>query len=443
MQLNPKDKTKLDGISDAFGWRDGKVTGRGRHGALIQVNEAGGGFHCPSLNRNRSGVMMASYPPVIWARVLMAVAELPIAPAGEVQRAVVVMAAVPSARLYFAVLSLLSLGAFVLGVENRFTADGLFLVPPLVEWIPPLSAQEWDQAFAIHQQDPIFAACGGTETLSLFKILYWWEWLRRASLLMLTAGVAFGLYGACAWPRFRFVLPRLGGLTLLVVAYWPARAVVQFAVSGAGAVSSFNVGQYRHAVDVAFACAAVAGVLASAVAPPLPDAGAVSRRVDRTEWLWIGVILVDICFGALFAARNAAAVWPTWSGYEGHVLPPLAQLVSYSPWWLNFTFNPYTIQLVHRVLSGALWIAALWQLVSSMLHAGQTKRAVMRFGLISAQMLTGVATLVLGVPAALSIVHQVGAIFVLAASLAFLKSGQGIVSAGNSRLFAAQNRVRE
>ena len=57
----------------------------------------------------------------------------------------------------------LSLVAFVLGIDNRFTVDGIFNVPPNVDWLPPLSAQQWYQSFAQHQQDPVFAACGGSQ----------------------------------------------------------------------------------------------------------------------------------------------------------------------------------------------------------------------------------------------------------------------------------------
>jgi heme A synthase len=231
------------------------------------------------------------------------------------------------------------------------------------------------------------------------------------------------------WQKIRFVLPRLGGLALLVFVYWITRNVVELSAREIEALSSFNVGQYRHAIDVTFASAAAAAVLASAVVLPVPARAALLHRIHRIEWLWITVILVVICFGGLFTGRNAAAFWWTWPGYEGHVLPPLEELISYSPCWLNFTFNPYTIQLVHRSLSEALWIAALWQVVSSMLWAHHLKQAIVRFVLISVQMFSGVATLFLIAPAALSIVHQVGPIFMLAASLVFLKSSQGTVGA--------------
>src|SRR5262249_45206629 len=148
-----------------------------------------------------------------------------------------------------------------------------------------------------------------------------------------------------------------------------------------------------------------------------------SRADNRSEWLWVGFILLDICFGALFAARDAAATWTSWPGYEGHALPPLDRLLAYAPLWLNFTFNPYMIQFVHRTLSAGLWIAALWPLIFGRGRHVPTGLAVVRFVLITAQMLTGIATLWLGVPAALSLLHQVGSIALLTCSLVVLLGG--------------------
>src|SRR5258708_1207578 len=182
----------------------------------------------------------------------MAIAELPIASTGEIRAPAVVTATAPAVRLYFGALSLLNLAAFVFGVENRFISDGLIRVPPPVDWIPPLSAQEWFDAFAIHQRDPVFAACGGTESLALFQVLYWWEWLRRASLVALAASAAIGFYCACLWQRFRFVLPRLCGLALLVFAYWIARNVVELSTREIEALSEFHLGQYRRAINRTF-----------------------------------------------------------------------------------------------------------------------------------------------------------------------------------------------
>ena len=348
----------------------------------------------------------------------MAVTEYPIRITTEVQASAVHPAGVLAVRGYFLLLFVFGLGAFVLGVENRMTSGGLFNVPPRVDWMPPLSAQDWWVAFTLHQQDPVFSACGGTESLAEFKTLYWWEWWRRLSGLAVATTAALGLFSVSLGRRYRFVLPRMAGLGLAGLAYWSVRTLVDFAVAHVDAMATFNVGQYRHAVDVTFASAIVAGVLACAVVPPNPTSR--KRRVGggRLEWLWLGFVVLDIGFGALFAARDAAAAWTTWPGYQGRAFPPLDQLVSYAPVWLNFTFNQYTIQLVHRTLSAGLWIAALWQLFAPIGRAYPMNVAIARFVLITAQMATGIATLVLGVPATLSVVHQVGSICLLAFSFA-------------------------
>jgi heme A synthase len=100
--------------------------------------------------------------------------------------------------------------------------------------------------------------------------------------------------------------------------------------------------------------------------------------------------------------------------------------MSYAPVWLNFTFNQYTIQLVHRTLSAGLWIAALWQLVAPNGRVIPLSFTAVRFLLITGQMLTGIGTLLLGVPAVLSIVHQVGSVFLLAFSFVVLNWSPGL-----------------
>jgi heme A synthase len=87
-----------------------------------------------------------------------------------------------------------------------------------------------------------------------------------------------------------------------------------------------------------------------------------------------------------------------------------------------------------------MWIAALWQLVSALVRAAAAHRAALRLVLISVQALTGIAALVLGVPAGLSVVHQVGAIVMLTTSLAFLRTGADGPIAVEPRGLAAQVR---
>jgi cytochrome c oxidase assembly protein subunit 15 len=146
------------------------------------------------------------------------------------------------------------------------------------------------------------------------------------------------------------------------------------------------------------------------------------RRFRLAPWLWGGALVLDIASGAFFMARDAAAVWTAWPGLGD--VPPLDRFVSYAPLWLNFVFNPYTIQLVHRAVSVALWIAALGYLVWSIKRKpGGAAGAVVLFGLMTGQMALGIATLVLGVPPALSILHRVGGVLLLAVAFTLAPAG--------------------
>ena len=111
-------------------------------------------------------------------------------------------------------------------------------------------------------------------------------------------------------------------------------------------------------------------------------------------------------------ARDAAAVWTSWPGI-GEI--PFERLVSYQPLWLNFLFNPYTIQVVHRRLSGVLLISALAYLVWSIRRRPRSAvPAAGLFGLLTIEMALGVATLVFGVPPALSLLHRIVGVVLLA-----------------------------
>src|ERR1700759_3797510 len=101
------------------------------------------------------------------ARHAMTVSDFPITGPGSLP--VRASAAGLSLRLYFGLLAAIGLTPFVFGIGNRFTSDGLFAFPPPVDWLPPFSGAGWTQAFAIHPQDPIYTACGGTESLAEYK----------------------------------------------------------------------------------------------------------------------------------------------------------------------------------------------------------------------------------------------------------------------------------
>jgi cytochrome c oxidase assembly protein subunit 15 len=355
----------------------------------------------------------------------MAIAEnliWPSAAASVVIPAVPARAEVLTLRIYFLMLTMLGLAALVLNIGNRLTPD-LFAIAPPVDLLPPLTDQAWFGAFTLHQQDPVFAACGGSENLAQFKALYWWEWLRRSSLLLMTGSFASGFLIAALWPGYRFALWRHVALGLIGLGYLAAAWCLELALPHFADLVRYDTGQYRHAIDMTFASAALALVLASAINTPNATSSRPARPLGLGGSVWIGLIILDIGSGGLFAARDAATVWRGFPGYETGLLPPLDRLFAYAPLWLNFTFNQYMIQVVHRVLSIGLWVVLIGNLI------GSGRRNVRALGgaavllvLVTAQMTAGIAALRLGGSAVGSLLHEVGAILLLAAAFVVLTS---------------------
>ncbi len=311
--------------------------------------------------------------------------------------------------------AVLGVMAFVLGVGNRFTRGPLFIYIPDVDLIPPLGKAAWQHAFVIHQQNPLFALCGGyqvggMESLTVYQMLYMWEWMRVGSVALLAVG-ALLLVALAVRDAVRRNGIALAGLVAMVgcgVVY----GLLRYFADHAGLFAMLNTGQHRHAVDVTFASLALAGLLAAAAWTP---------RQDGEAWWWRAAwalpIALDIAFGALFEAMDAGAVWSTFPGYTGALLPAADRLFAFDPVWRNLTENVYLIQACHRVLSFALWIAAFAAMLVGWLRGRRYQRAALLFVLLTLEGASGAATLMLGLPVVPSIAHQFIAVLVLAAAL--------------------------
>jgi hypothetical protein len=325
-------------------------------------------------------------------------------------------------RAVLAATAVFGLMVFVLGVGNRFTRGPLFIYIPEVGLVPPLGKAAWQQAFVIHQQNPLFALCGGyqvggMESLTVYQLLYMWEWLRIGSVFLLAGCcVLLGLMtmrklaGAATRRETDTVLMAVLGLAALGAIYLTLR----YFADHAGLFATINIGQHSHALDVTFASIALALVLAALADPDR------LRAPSAVAIAFATLAALDIVFGALFEATDAAVVWTTFPGYTDGALPGSDRVFAFSPLWRNLTENLYLIQACHRLLSFALWGGAAVWLALAVLRRQPIGRPALLLGLVTLAGAFGVATLLQGEPVVLSISHQVAGVFVLAASLCVL-----------------------
>src|SRR6476619_8273444 len=94
----------------------------------------------------------------------------------------------------------------IVGGVTRLTHSGLSITEwqPIVGTLPPLSAAQWNEAFAKYQATPEYRLVNQGMSLAEFKSIFWWEYVHR--LLGRAVGVAFAL--PLLWFAARRMLPQ-------------------------------------------------------------------------------------------------------------------------------------------------------------------------------------------------------------------------------------------
>lgn len=315
---------------------------------------------------------------------------------------------------WLASLAALVLAMVLLGGATRLTGSGLSIVEwrPVTGILPPLSAGDWQAAFADYQATPEYARINRGMTLEGFKRIFWLEYFHR--LLGRLIGLAFllpfawflwlgWLTGRLAWPLAGIFL--LGGLQG-AVGWW---------MVASGLVEQPAVSHYRLSAHLALAIAIFAMLLRLSLG--LLDRRTAGRAAVRRAAAGIILLLfVQMLSGALVAGLDAGLGYNSFPDMGGWFLPPEAHELS--PAWRNHLDNPAMVQFQHRLVAylAAVAVLTLW-------WRGRARDEVLHWPLNLLVMLTllqfglGVWVVLAGVPVWLGVAHQGGAMALLAAAL--------------------------
>ncbi len=313
----------------------------------------------------------------------------------------------------FAVAAMIFL-TLIVGGATRLTVSGLSIVEwkPVTGVLPPLSEPAWQAEFEKYQEIPQYRELNRGMKLDRFKVIYYWEWthrlLARATGAVFLLPFLFFLWRGHIPPRLRLRLWTIfgGGAALGVIGWWMVS-------SGLADSTLVRVSQYRLAFHMTFACVIYAAVLWTAQQLSAKTPGETSARLRLGALAIAVLLLVQIYLGALVAGLEGGLKYNTWPLIDGAIMPPLDQLLFISPLWRNLFENILTVQINHRLLADAVWLAAMVHAYDAWRTRRQATGAFILAAMVTLQAVLGIVTLLYEAPLALALAHQVAAIVVL------------------------------
>jgi cytochrome c oxidase assembly protein subunit 15 len=308
--------------------------------------------------------------------------------------------------------ALVILAMITIGGLTRLTGSGLSITEwkPIMGAIPPLSQQEWLEAFAKYRQIPQYVFENRGMTLEGFKAIFWWEWTHRflgrlLGFVFFVPFVWFAWAGAIRrsdWPRM-LLLFALGGLQGLI-GWWMVASGLEVRLS---------VSQYRLAIHLGTALVLLVAMIWIALEYLK---GAQGRGDARRGYVFVALVYLQMLLGALVAGLHAGLVYNTWPDMNGRVFPENAFFSS--PWWINFFENDGLAQFDHRI--GAYIVAgmAAYLYAKGIKLTGAAKSSAKLLAALTAvQVGLGIVTLLLVAPEGLAAAHQVTAALLLSVAV--------------------------
>ena len=321
-------------------------------------------------------------------------------------------------RIWLMILFGLVVLMIAVGGLTRLTDSGLSITEwrPFTGAIPPLNAADWQSEFAKYQAIDEFRIQNQWMQLSDFKVIYWWEWGHRQLGRVVGLVWAIGFFWfllrrqiPTGWtPRLLFI-GALGGMQG-AIGWWMVSSGV---TSGESMV---DVASYRLATHLGLAFVILGFISWYMMMLSRPERALMQARRGKEAKLFglstglLHFTFLQILIGALVAGIDAGRSYTDWPLMGGQIFPASAFLLE--PWWRNIFESPGLVQFVHRVVGYALLVFAVvvWLKGRKSAHPKTQRAFNVAFGVLCAQIVLGIVTVLYAAPVQIAIVHQLLAV---------------------------------
>lgn len=317
----------------------------------------------------------------------------------------------------------------LVGGATRLTESGLSIVEwkPVSGTMPPLSEQEWQQEFGAYQASPEYQKLNRGMTLEEFKGIFWWEFWHRNLGRLIGLVFAFPLLFFIAK---RMIPPDLKIRMFVLLALGAGQGLLGWWMVKSGLVDRPSVSHYRLAAHLSMAVLLLSALLWTAwqVLQARTFSAPEDRAFGRFMTGFTGLVAIQLIWGAFVAGLDAGFVYNDWPFMAGTFFPE--GMWRMDPKWLNLIDNEGTVQFVHRTIAYilvALSFVPLYAAIKGKRPGCMKTLAGGLAGIVSLQVIAGIATLMLVVPVPLGVLHQGLGILVYVTALYFVFACRGKV----------------
>lgn len=241
----------------------------------------------------------------------------------------------------------------ILGGITRLTDSGLSITEwqPILGAMPPRSEADWVNAFEQYKQIAQYKHLHSYFTLEDFKAIYFWEWFHR--LWGRFIGIVFIIPFVIFLLQKRFTKDMVKPMIILFLL-----GGVQGLIGWIMVMSGLNnedlyVSHIRLAIHFIVALGLLVYTFWFALQLLLPPSR--TRSAAPRGWIgWIiGLLVVQLAYGAFMAGLKAAPFAPTWPDINGSFVPQgMSALAGRSYSFIStIVNNPITVHFIHRNLA--------------------------------------------------------------------------------------------
>lgn len=254
----------------------------------------------------------------------------------------------------------------VLGGITRLTDSGLSITEwqPILGTVPPLNEAQWNKAFEGYRQIAQYKNLHAYFTLADFKSIFFWEWLHR--LWGRLIGVAFAIPFVVFLVQKRFRKDMINPMLILFLLGGLQGAIGWIMVMSGLNDENLYVSHIRLAIHFMTALGLLVYTYWFSLQLLVNNRQKVVQPASQNFLGWIiGLLVVQLVYGAFMAGLKAATAAPTWPAINGRFLPPgitMNRGVEGS-FFSALVNNPVTIHFIHRNLAYLLTVLiAVWTL---------------------------------------------------------------------------------